>query len=172
MKTSLKVTSLIISTLLTCLAVFFSATAPAVAGNQVPFKGTVSGEIPVDMGPPVPGSGGCVFSFLVSNHGNATHLGTFSGGGNLTPNVCDGSYTGTFNWIAANGDTISGIFFGQLIPTATPGVFDNVETTIVTGGTGRFAGGSGSWTSGGQVNFVTGTFVLPFEGTISSVGSN
>ena len=172
MKTPLKATSLITLTLLFCFAVFFAAIAPAVAGNQVPFKGTVSGEIPADMGPPVPGSGGCVFNLLVSNRGNATHIGSFTGTGNLTTNVCDGSYSGTFNWIAANGDTISGVFFGQLIPTATPGIFDSVQTAIMTGGTGRFAGGSGSWTAGGQVNFITRTFVDPFQGTISSVGSN
>ena len=153
-------------------AVVISATAPAVAGNQVPFRGTVSGHIPADMGPPVPGSGGCVFNFFVDNFGNATQFGHFTGTGNLIPNVCDGSYTGTFSWSAANGDTISGLFFGQLIPTATPGVFDNNETTIVTGGTGRFNGATGMWTSHGQVNFVTLSFVLPFEGTISSVGSN
>ncbi|MEP6686583.1 MAG: hypothetical protein ABJB22_07395, partial [Verrucomicrobiota bacterium] len=69
--------------------------------------------------------------------------------------------------IAANGDSISGPFFGQLIPTATPGVFDNTETAIITGGTGRFAGASGMITLHGQINFNTLTFVLPWEGTIS-----
>src|SRR5215217_3920836 len=82
MKTRLQLTNLIILTLLTCFAAFFSATAPALASNQVPFKGTVSGEIPADMGLPVPGSGGCVFNFFVSNHGNATHVGAFTGTSN------------------------------------------------------------------------------------------
>jgi len=166
------VAGLLVPLLFACFAVFFSAATPAVAGSQVPFKGTVSGQIPPDMGPPVPGSGGCVFDFFVSNSGNATHLGSFTGTSNFIPNVCDGSYTGTFHWIAANGDSISGPFFGQLIPTATPGVFDNTETAIVTGGTGRFAGATGMFTLSGQVNFITSSFVLPFQGTISSVGSN
>jgi hypothetical protein len=99
-------------------------------------------------------------------------LGAFTGSSNLTANYCDGSSFGTFHWVAANGDSISGHFFGQLIPTATPGLFDYVGTTIVTGGTGRFDGASGMTTSGGQANFNTLTFAFPFQGTISSVGSN
>ncbi len=164
-----KATALLIPLLLGC---FFSAITPAVAGDQVPFKGTVSGQIPTDLGQPVPGTGGCVFNVLVTNVGNATKLGHFTGTANFFPNVCDGSYTGTFHWIAANGDSISGPFFGQQIPTATPGVFDNIETAIITGGTGRFAGASGMFTLGGQLNYITSSFVAPFEGTISSIGSN
>jgi len=147
------------------------SSATAVASNQVPFKGTVSGQIPADLGQPVPGSGGCVFDFFVSNVGIATQLGHFTGIA-IVPNVCTGSYTGSFHWIAANGDSVSGPFFGQLIPTATPGVFDNTETAIITGGTGRFTGATGVFTLGGQVNFVTSSFVLPWEeGTMSTVGS-
>jgi hypothetical protein len=164
---------LLIPLLLACIAAaLISATTPAVARDQVPFKGTVSGQIPSDLGPPVPGSGGCVFNFFVSNSGHATQLGNFTGMANFIPNVCTGAYTGSFHWIAANGDSISGPFFGQLIPTGTPGVFDNDETAIITSGTGRFAGASGMFTLHGQVNFVTLSFVLPWEGTISSVGSN
>jgi hypothetical protein len=140
----------------------------AAAGNQIPFNGTVSGQIPADLGPPVPGSDGCVFNFFVSNSGNGNQLGNFTGTSNFIPNVCNGSYTGSFRWVAANGDSISGPFFGQLIPTATPGVFDNNETAIVTGGTGRFAGATGMFTLSGEVNFTTLSFVLPFQGTIST----
>ena len=153
-------------------AATISATTPVSAGDQVPFKGTVNVLIPADFGPPVPGSGGCVFNFFVTNSGNATHLGHFTGTANFIPNVCDGSYTGTYHWVAANGDSISGPFFGQNIPTATPGVFDNVETALITSGTGRFAGASGMFQLGGQVNFNTLTAVLPWDGTISSVGSS
>jgi len=145
-------------------AVFLLATPPAGAGDQVPFNGSVSGQIPSDLGPPVPGSGGCVFDFFVSNSGNATVLGPFTGTAEFKPNLCDGSYTGFFHWIAANGDAISGPFFGQLIPTATQGVFDNNETAIVTGGTGRFTGATGIFTLGGQVNFITSSLSSPGQG--------
>jgi hypothetical protein len=158
--------------LLACAAaVFISVPTLAVADghddDDLPFKGTVSGTIPADIGPPLPGTGGCVFSFTVPNSGNSNHLGAFTGSANFVPNLCDGSYTGTFNWAAANGDRISGTFLGQQIPTATAGVFYNLETAVITGGTGRFRHATGMFTLYGQLNFNTGTFVLPWSGTIS-----
>jgi hypothetical protein len=158
--------------LFACFAVVsISASTTAVAGDQVPFNGTVLGQIPSDLGPPVPGSGGCVFDFFVNNSGNAIALGNFIGQAEFRPNLCNGSYTGAFHWIAANGDEISGTFFGQLVPTEMQGVFDNNETAIVSGGTGRFTDAVGLFTLLGQVNFNTLSFVLPWHGTISSVGS-
>jgi hypothetical protein len=165
------VAGLLTPLLLACFAaVFISAPIPAAAGDQVPFNGTVSGQIPSDLGPP--DETGCVFDFLVSNSGTATELGAFTGYAEFIPNLCDLTYTGFFYWIGANGDQISGPFSGYLTPTATPGVFDNHETAIVTDGTGRFAGATGIFTLTGQVNFITSSFVLPWQGTISSVGSN
>jgi len=157
---------LLVPLLLVCFAVFFSATTPAAAAEPITFNGTVSGKIPADMGQPVAGSNGCVFNFYVTNTGSATELGEFTGASNFIPNVCTGSYTGTFLWIGADGDSISGTFVGQLIPTQTQGVFDNNETATITGGTGRFVGATGTTTHGGQVNFATSSFVLPFTGTI------
>ena len=157
---------LLVPLLLACFALFFSAATPAAASDPITFNGTVSGQIPADMGPPVAGSNGCVFNFYVTNTGSATELGKFTGASNFIPNVCTGSYTGTFLWIGADGDSISGTFVGQLIPTQTQGLFDNNETATITSGTGRFVGATGTLTAGGQVNFATSSFVLPFEGTI------
>src|SRR5438034_11197294 len=120
-------------------AVFVSAATPAAAGDQVPFNGTVSGQIPSDLGPPVEGTGGCVFDFLVSNAGYATELGAFTGYAEFIPNLCDLTYTGFFYWTAANGDQISGPFSGYRTLTATPGAFDNPETATVTAATGGLA---------------------------------
>jgi len=163
-------TGLLIPLLLACFAaVLISTPIPAAAGDQVPFNGTVSGQIPSDLGPP--DETGCVFDFLVSNSGIATELGAFTGYAEFIPNLCDLTYTGFFYWTAANGDQISGPFSGYLTSTATAGVFDNHETAIVTDGTGRFAGATGIFALTGQVNFITSSFVLPWKGTISSVGS-
>jgi len=103
--------------LLSCsMAVFTLTPSPALGDdhqeNSQPFTGTVSGTIPEDLGPPVPGTGGCVFNFFVPNSGNANLLGNFTGTPNFIPNLCDGSYTGTFDWAAANGDRIFGSFLG------------------------------------------------------------
>ena len=82
------------------------------------------------------------------------------------------SDTGSFQWTAVNGDTISGPFLGQLVPTATQGIFYSLETALITGGTGRFRHATGMFTLYGQVNFVTRTFALPWQGTISGVASH
>ena len=173
MKTPLKITSLIILTLLTCIAVFISATTPASASDQVPFNGTVSGYVetqePVDQ---------CTLHAHVINFGNATQLGAFTGTAEFYPNFCEDppnvTYTGSSHLFAANGDELSGTFEGYLSPTGTPGVYDNHETSDVTGGTGRFTGATGHWESGGQIDFTTEpiSFSLPTQGWISTVGSN
>jgi hypothetical protein len=165
---------LLIPLLLVCLAaVFISAPNSARAGDMVPFNGTVSGyiesQVPVDE---------CTVHTHVINFGNANQLGAFTGTAEFYPNFCEDppniTYTGTFDWFAANGDEISGTFDGYLSPTGTPGVYDNHETAEVTGGTGRFAPPTtGHFELGGQIDFTTDppSFVLPWEGIISSVGS-
>ena len=161
---------LLIPLLLTCFAVFILAATPAGAGTQVAFNGTVSGQIP-PQGTPLDQ---CHVLYHVVNFGNATELGVFIGSAEFIVNFCTGpnfTYTGTYDWFAANRDEIYGPFSGQLFTTGTPGVYNNTETATVTGGTGRFANATGTFNLGGQVNFITLSFVLPWKGTISSVGS-
>jgi hypothetical protein len=52
-------------------------------------------------------------------------------------------------------------------------VYDNHENANMTGGTGRFASATGQFELAGQIDFTTDppSFVLPWQGTISSVGS-
>jgi hypothetical protein len=118
----------------------------------------------------------------VINFGHANQLGAFTGTAEFFPRPCapdpdlcehNVPYTGTFDWFAANGDEIYGTFEGYLCPTETPGVFDNHETAEVTGGTGRFANATGHFELAGQLDFTTNppSFVLPWQGIISSVGS-
>jgi hypothetical protein len=160
-----KATALLIP-LLACFAVFFAGITPAKAGELVTFNGTVSGYVDSAEAPV-----GCIQNLHVVNFGNANQLGAFTGTGEFIVNLCDGTYTGFFHWVAANGDKLEGTFAGNLTPSATPGVFDNHETADVTSGTGRFAEATGHFELGGQVDFNTFSFVLPWQGTISSVGS-
>ena len=155
--------------LLACLAaVFISAPNHASARDQVPISGTLSGYVetqePVDE---------CTIHGHAIVFGNATHLGAYTGTGEHYQDVCNGTYIGSFHWFAANGDEISGTFEGYLCPTETPGVYDNHETAEVTGGTGRFANATGHFELAGQLDFTTNppSFVLPWQGVISSVGS-
>jgi len=158
---------LLIPLLLACFAaVFASAAAPAIAGDTVPFKGIVSGTIistvPLDE---------CHTLSEVVNGGNATQLGRFNGTAEFVLNVCDLTYVGSYVFTGANGDSISGPLSGTLTPTSIPGVFDNNEVAFITGGTGRFANATGTFNLGGQIDTNTGTFSLPWQGTISTVGS-
>jgi len=155
------------------VTVFTSAPTPAVARDRVPFNGTVSGFVetqePVDQ---------CTIHAHVINFGNANQLGAFTGTAESYPNFCDDppniTYTGTFDWFAANGDEFYGTFDGYLTPTATPGLYDNHESADVAGGTGRFSNATGHFELGGQLDFSTDpiSFVLPWQGWISTVGSN
>jgi hypothetical protein len=111
-----------------------------------------------------------------SNFGNANRLGAFTGTAEFYPNFCEDppniTYTGMFHWFAANGDIIEGTFDGYLTDPDMDGVYDNYETAEVKGGTGRFANATGTFYLGGQIDFTTNppSFVLPWHGTISSVG--
>ena len=157
----------LIPLLVTCFAaVFISATTPVSATDMVPFNGTVSGNIisttPLDE---------CHLLSEAVNGGNAMQLGLFNGTAEFILNVCDLTYVGSYVFTAANGDSISGPFSGYLTLTPTPGVFDNTEFAFITAGTGRFDGATGHFDLGGQIDINTGTFSLPWQGTISAVGS-
>lgn len=165
MKTRQSVLSYVAASLVATAIIF--TTTSATAGDMVPFNGTVSGFInalPSD----------------VVNFGNANQLGAFTGTTDFYPNPPDPvtgcfTYTGFFHWIAANGDRLEGSFEGTSCPTGQPGVFDNDESADVDpiASTGRFAGATGHFELGGRIDFTTlpPSFVLPWEGTISSVGS-
>jgi hypothetical protein len=148
-------------------ATIISVTTPASGRDQVPFKGTVSGSVisitPLDE---------CNQLVEAVNGGNASHLGRFTGTAEFVLDVCNLTYVGSYVFTAANGDSISGPFIGSLTPTAVQGVFDNTESAFITRGTGRFAGATGTFNLGGQIDLNTGTFSLPWEGTISTVGSS
>lgn len=147
-------------------AVLISAPTPAAASAMVSFNGTVSGNIistvPLDE---------CHVISEAVNGGNAMQLGRFNGTAEFVLNVCDLTYVGSYVFTAANGDSISGPFSGYLTLTPTPGVFDNTEFAFITAGTGRFDGATGHFDLGGQIDINTGTFSLPWQGTISAVGS-
>src|SRR5215467_7943928 len=112
---------LLVAALLTFFAVvFISGATRAVAGQMVPFNGTVSGYVESQSGTQ------CEPSTHVINFGNANQLGAFTGTAEFFPRPCNPDpslcannipYTGTFDWFAANGDEISGTFEGYLCPT-------------------------------------------------------
>jgi hypothetical protein len=138
---------------------------PVRAHEPVPFKGRLEGIATLTpLKPP-----------FVSEHvkatGNATHLGHFTlvvtGILNTTTRTATGSHT----FIAANGDKLFAKFTGIGKPTATPGLIFIVQTATVVGGTGRFAGASGSYIIERLLVQATGRTAGSINGTISSPGA-
>ena len=137
---------------------------PVPAGEQVPFNGKLQGDVTRTFEPPV-------ILVDVEATGTANHLGRFTLD---VPHVVDPTTrmaSGSYQFTAANGDTLYAEFTGQATPTATPGVLYIEETATITGGTGQFAGATGSFTAERWYDTAAGTTVGSFEGTISRPGS-
>ena len=74
--------------------------------------------------------------------GNATHLGLFTVTADWT--LAPTGNFGTSTWTAANGDEFSTSFTRSGV--AVPPTITFTETHTITGGTGRFANASGTFT--------------------------
>ena len=135
-------------------------TGPMAAGEQVPFKGSYEGDVSVTPAPPS-------LSVLVEATGNATELGLFTLDIPHLVNPTDHTANGFYEFTAANGDTVIAKFNGNAMPTAIPGVLYIEEMATIIGGTGRFAGATGSFVSERLYDRVAGTTVGSFEGTIT-----
>jgi hypothetical protein len=143
------------------ILVILGLTGPAVAQQQVPFKGSFEGDVTVTpLAPPF-------LSALVDATGNATQLGQFTLDIPHVVNRADLSAVGTYEFTAANGDTVIAEFTGIATPTAVPGVLYIEERATIIGGTGRFAGATGSFTVERLYDTVAGTTEGSFEGTIA-----
>jgi hypothetical protein len=101
--------------------------------------------------------------------GHATHLGQFTIHYQALVVVTTGSGLVSAHLVAANGDSLFAEGTGQATPTATLNVSQIVERYTITGGTGRFAGASGSFMVERQLNLtigatsgtITGDIVVP-----------
>ena len=134
--------------------------------QEVPFKGRWEGAVTARTALP-PG----FLSITFEGTGNATHLGRFTVEIRIVLNTTDRTLTGTYEFTAANGDTLTADFAGES-PLMPPGVPQtSVETATITGGTGRFASASGSFTAERVVDLATFLTTGSFNGTISSPGA-
>ena len=136
---------------------------PVAAGQQVPFHGSLAGVFTI--------SGFPIATVSANLTGNATHLGRFT---LALPHHVDllatpPAATGTFVFIAANGDLVFGTFTG-VADSGAPPVIHVTETATIVGGTGRFADASGGFTIGRFVDLDHLTSSGSFDGTISSPG--
>jgi hypothetical protein len=108
------------------------AATEAKGGSELPFKGTYEG----------------LETVVTPTHhhldatGNATHLGRFTVTADWT--IGTGGGIGTSTWTAANGDELSTSFTRSGVPAPPTITFTEIHT--ITGGSGRFANASGTFT--------------------------
>jgi hypothetical protein len=137
--------------------------SPAPAGQQVPFNGSFTANETYDVQFPVLFVDGTAT-------GNATQLGRYSATYEEQVDLLTGSSVGAITVVAAKGDVIFATQTGQGVPTPDPDIASITEVSTITGGTGRFAGATGTFTITRLVNLITGDSSGSFSGTISSPG--
>lgn len=151
--------------LIAAAALALTLAGPVSAGDQVPFSGNLAGTATIT---PL---GGPIVAVELDATGTATHLGKFK---LEAPHIVDQSTltaVGTFTLTAANGDTVTADLAGTARMVEPPNVIAITETATVTGGTGRFAGATGSIQVERMFNRATGVTTGSLDGWISTPGS-
>ena len=128
--------------------------------QDVPFKGRLDGVYTLTFPGPT--------TLFVTGEGtgNATQLGRFRFEYDELVDLLTGTGTGTYELTAANGDTLTAEWTGSGFPTEDPTVLAIVENATITGGTGRFANASGSFTVERLFSFITNSGGGSLDGTI------
>jgi hypothetical protein len=156
------------------------AAAPALAGGkgERPYKGLEHGSVVVDFAGCVerPGTGGAVVDcpFTTDSTANFTHLGKTTGTSTGIAtldfgNPCEGEGSATVTnvgsgvFTAANGDELWLDFENTLCFGPSESALTGTQT--ITGGTGRFAGATGSAVLSGT-SFDDSTYDIRPAGTI------
>jgi hypothetical protein len=139
----------------------------ALAGELVPFKGSDRGSWGVDASDRC----GSLLPVWVETSGKGLHVGRYTYSSRECADLGAGTYAGAFTLTAANGDTIVGHYAGTFTADASNIYYE--QTNTIEGGTGRFAGASGSFhVSGIAALDGSGADVQRAKGAISSVGSS
>ena len=144
---------------MTALLLTAALAGSAATEKELPFRGSIQGvEIAAVQFPLlfVDGSGS----------GIATHLGRFMLTYELEVDLLTHETFGSSVFTAANGDSLSTDITGLGAPTENPDVASVVEVHTITGGTGRFAGATGTFIRTYFLDLVTGFTSGSFDGTI------
>jgi hypothetical protein len=136
--------------------------APALSGGtaaiaSTPFKGSFDGTQTVTPGTPP------LATVQMTGEGQGSHLGRFEIALPHTVNFATSTANGICTIVAADGSRIVASFTGraQVGPVVTI-----VEQATITGGTGRFADASGTFTIHRTFTPATGLTSGEFEGTL------
>jgi hypothetical protein len=144
--------------LVAAIAVSLASVAVSAVAAETPFKGTVNAVE----------TGQTVFPTRFLDRegtGNATYLGKYTEHVVMVINLPTLTSTGTATFTAANGDTLSASIVGQATRTG-PTALSIVEVYTITGGTGRFADATGSFTLRSTLDQTTGVSTGTLSGAI------
>ena len=144
---------------MTALFLTASLAGLAAAENEKPFRGSI--QAVETYNPQFP-----ALFVDSSGSGTATYLGRFTVTSEFEVNLLTLAGSGSAHFIAANGDSLFTELTGQASPTGNPDVLSIVETYTITGGTGRWAAATGSFTAERLLDSVTGVTSGSFDGTI------
>ena len=155
-------TSTIIALLILIILTSTTLAAPAAGERQLLIKGSLQATETQQVAFPT------LFVSLTGS-GNATQLGSFILTSQAQVNIPTLASTTSATLVAADGSSLFGEGSGQATPTSNPGVVSIVESYMITGGTGRFAEASGSFTverlleraTGASSGAISGTILLP-----------
>ncbi|WP_293898706.1 PEP-CTERM sorting domain-containing protein [Phenylobacterium sp.] len=158
---------------LVALALATGAAAPARA-TTVLFSGSEH-----NTNPPAQPGGRCAPTLTVSigpaNASGLSNLGAFTPTQshclNAPPPVA--YYDGRFDFAFGAADHLFGTYSGLLTASGTPGLFNNAQAFVATGGTGRFADAIGRFDGTGTVQFRPGGLAegqLDFAGVVEAPG--
>lgn len=142
-------------------------TGPVAAAERRPMHGGYT----VDVVPVEQRCGPNALTIGFEGVGIATHLGRLEGTGSncTTFDLASDAvpiWDGRATFVAADGSSIDMTYEGtQSAPMDGSAVATSTFTVI--SGTGRFEGATGSWTSSGVIDFITGQFGGSFAGWIS-----
>ena len=150
------------------LMVLSASAVLAQSNNNVPFKGAFDAR----------DTGVVQFPILLINGsgaGTASLLGRFTFTYTTKVDLTNATSSGVIQLVAANGDVIHGVSVGRGEPTDTPNVTHVIQLVTITGGTGRFQGATGGFTSDALLvddpNTGIGLSSGSLKGTISAPGS-
>ena len=124
---------------------------------SVPFKGSFEGSQTVTPATPP------LVTVVMNGEGTGTLVGRFEISLPHTVNVATASASGVATIVAADGSRIVASFTGQ---AQVGPIVTIVEQATITGGTGRFADASGSFTIRRTYHPATGATSGTFEGTV------
>jgi hypothetical protein len=135
----------------------------AFGAEDVPFKGSDEG------GFQLPGAcaGGSLEEVVIGGTGRATQLGAYTYSATECFDAVSGAFAGSATLTAANGDAMTGTYQGQVSGTDDPNVIAYEEELELTGGTGRFAGATGTLQVAGVANLLTLEYGQTLTGTVS-----